>query len=218
MISDILVLSSLCNDYSVIHNESHLNCSSRTGLQTQSLSLLLYPPPPPAKTPIYTIFHSHAHTHTTTSTPTTTPLTNASPINPQRDQLDVMYNSDMGDMFDISEARVALQAKRLELLAECDANAKLQRRYVQYVYVHSLSAHDTPSSQLLPWEYVLSISVMSRLLIRIYHLFWYIPIHNFDQNNHVYYSILFSTLLLSFDQINAQIRGGGGSSGSQVIK
>ena len=47
---------------------------------------------------------------------------------PQRDQLDVMYNSDMGDMFDISEARVALQAKRIELMAECDANAKLQRR------------------------------------------------------------------------------------------
>ena len=50
---------------------------------------------------------------------------------PQRDQLDVMYNSDMGDMFDITEARVALQAKRIELMAECDANSKLQRRYVQ---------------------------------------------------------------------------------------
>jgi hypothetical protein len=43
-----------------------------------------------------------------------------------------MYNSDMGDMFDISEARTALQAKRLELMAECDANSKLQRRYVHY--------------------------------------------------------------------------------------
>ena len=42
-----------------------------------------------------------------------------------------MYSSDMGDMFDISEARTALQAKRQELLAECDANAKLQRRFDQ---------------------------------------------------------------------------------------
>jgi hypothetical protein len=48
-----------------------------------------------------------------------------------RDQLDEMYNSDMGEMFDIAEARMALQQKRAELMAECDANAKLQRRFDQ---------------------------------------------------------------------------------------
>jgi hypothetical protein len=49
----------------------------------------------------------------------------------QRNELDSMYESDMNEMFDITEARKALQAKRAELLAECDANAKLQRRFDQ---------------------------------------------------------------------------------------
>ena len=117
-----------------------------------------------------------------------------------------MYNSDMGDMFDISEARVALQAKRLELLAECDANAKLQRRYVQYVhsFIHC---------------YVVTVIVHHcMMLFTVLLRFILILSHNFDQNNHISYPILFFILLLSFDQINAQIRGGGGSSGSQVTK
>lgn len=37
----------------------------------------------------------------------------------------------MGEMFDIAEARMALQQKRTELMAECDANSKLQRRFDQ---------------------------------------------------------------------------------------
>ena len=37
----------------------------------------------------------------------------------------------MGEMFDIAEARMALQQKRAELMAECDANSKLQRRFDQ---------------------------------------------------------------------------------------
>lgn len=42
-----------------------------------------------------------------------------------------MYESDVDDMFDITEARNALMEKRNDLLAECDANSKLQRRFDQ---------------------------------------------------------------------------------------
>lgn len=48
-----------------------------------------------------------------------------------RTELDKLYESGVGEMFDIVEARQALQAKRAELLAECDANSKLQRRFDQ---------------------------------------------------------------------------------------
>ena len=75
-----------------------------------------------------------------------------------RNELDQMYNSDMGEMFDIAEARMVLQQKRYsltsylphalifslidfssfllfyyssELMAECEANSKLQRRFDQ---------------------------------------------------------------------------------------
>lgn len=48
-----------------------------------------------------------------------------------RTELDKLYDSGVGEMFDIVEARQALQAKRAELLAECDANSKLQRRFDQ---------------------------------------------------------------------------------------
>jgi hypothetical protein len=46
-----------------------------------------------------------------------------------RDELDSMYESGVGELFDISEARVALQNKKVELVAECEANSKLQRRF-----------------------------------------------------------------------------------------
>ena len=47
----------------------------------------------------------------------------------QRNELDRVYESGVGEMFDIAETRRALQAKRAELLAECAANSKLQRRF-----------------------------------------------------------------------------------------
>lgn len=43
----------------------------------------------------------------------------------------------MGELFDITETRRALQSKRADLLAECNANSKLQRRF------------DTIASQLI---------------------------------------------------------------------
>ena len=46
-----------------------------------------------------------------------------------RNELDAMYADDVGDLFDISEARQSLQHRKVELMAECDANAKLQRRF-----------------------------------------------------------------------------------------
>ena len=49
-----------------------------------------------------------------------------------RQELDELYSdedSDVGEMFDIQEARNALQARRTELEAECAANSKLQRRF-----------------------------------------------------------------------------------------
>ena len=46
-----------------------------------------------------------------------------------RNELDEIYESGLGEMFDITEARSALQAKRSELLAECESNSKLQRRF-----------------------------------------------------------------------------------------
>jgi hypothetical protein len=46
-----------------------------------------------------------------------------------RNELDAMYESGMGELFDITEARMALQTKRSELQAECEANSKLQRRF-----------------------------------------------------------------------------------------
>ena len=40
-----------------------------------------------------------------------------------------MYDSGVGQvMFDIAEARQALQARRTDLMAECEANSKLQSR------------------------------------------------------------------------------------------
>ena len=35
----------------------------------------------------------------------------------------------LGELFDITEARQALQNTRMELVAECEANSKLQRRF-----------------------------------------------------------------------------------------
>ena len=43
-------------------------------------------------------------------------------------ELDKLYESGVGEMFDIVEARQLLQTKRAELVAECDANSNLQRR------------------------------------------------------------------------------------------
>jgi hypothetical protein len=48
---------------------------------------------------------------------------------PQRGELDRLYDSDVDEMFDIAEARTRLQKDRRELQAECEANAKLQRRF-----------------------------------------------------------------------------------------
>lgn len=46
-----------------------------------------------------------------------------------RDELDNMYDEGVGELFDITEARLALQNKKSELVAECEANSKLQRRF-----------------------------------------------------------------------------------------
>ena len=40
-----------------------------------------------------------------------------------------MYSDSVGELFDLAETRRGLQARRAELLAECTANAKLQRRF-----------------------------------------------------------------------------------------
>jgi hypothetical protein len=46
-----------------------------------------------------------------------------------RNELDDMYDSNVSEMFDIQEARQALQNRRMELESECAANSKLQRRF-----------------------------------------------------------------------------------------
>ena len=46
-----------------------------------------------------------------------------------RDELDRLYDEGVGELFDITEARQALQSKKLELVAECEANSKLQHRF-----------------------------------------------------------------------------------------
>lgn len=46
-----------------------------------------------------------------------------------RAELDSAYDGSMGDLFDIQEARSALQTRRADLEAECEANSKLQRRF-----------------------------------------------------------------------------------------
>jgi GTPase SAR1 family protein len=46
-----------------------------------------------------------------------------------RHELDTMYESNVNEMFDIQEARAALQNRRTDLEAECVANSKLQRRF-----------------------------------------------------------------------------------------
>lgn len=53
-----------------------------------------------------------------------------------------MYNTGMGELFDIGETRRALQARRAELLAECTANSKLQARFDQI----SAQLHPTSAS------------------------------------------------------------------------
>lgn len=45
--------------------------------------------------------------------------------------MDRLYDSDVDEMFDIAEARAALQSQRRDLLAECEANSKLQSRFDQ---------------------------------------------------------------------------------------
>lgn len=42
-----------------------------------------------------------------------------------------MYDGGVAELFDIAETRRSLLAKRDELLAECEANSKLQRRFDQ---------------------------------------------------------------------------------------
>ena len=46
-----------------------------------------------------------------------------------RNELDKMYDSDVGEMFDIAEARKALHNRRQDLENECAANSKLQNRF-----------------------------------------------------------------------------------------
>lgn len=46
-----------------------------------------------------------------------------------RSELDAMYEGGVGDLFDIAETRRTLIDKRAELIAECQANSKLQRRF-----------------------------------------------------------------------------------------
>ena len=46
-----------------------------------------------------------------------------------RDEMEKMYSENCGDLFDISEARANLQTQKSELLAECEANSKLQKRF-----------------------------------------------------------------------------------------
>jgi hypothetical protein len=55
--------------------------------------------------------------------------------------LNAVYESGMDELFDISEARSKLQVVRNDLMAECEANAKLQRRFDQInVQMRSTSA------------------------------------------------------------------------------
>jgi hypothetical protein len=49
----------------------------------------------------------------------------------QRNELNSVYESGLEELFDISEARSKLQVLRNDLAAECEANAKLQRRFDQ---------------------------------------------------------------------------------------
>lgn len=46
-----------------------------------------------------------------------------------RSELDKMYESGMSEMFDIEQTRRQLRSQREELLAECEANSKLQQRF-----------------------------------------------------------------------------------------
>jgi GTPase SAR1 family protein len=46
-----------------------------------------------------------------------------------RQELDDLYDGDVGDLFDIQEARSVLSQRRNDLIAECEANSKLQRRF-----------------------------------------------------------------------------------------
>ena len=62
-----------------------------------------------------------------------------------RNELDEMYDSGMGELFDITEARMALQTKRGELQAECEANSKLQRRF-DTINAQLRASQQTPSN------------------------------------------------------------------------
>ena len=46
-----------------------------------------------------------------------------------RNELDMMYDGEVNELFDITEARQALQNTKMELVAECEANSQLQRRF-----------------------------------------------------------------------------------------
>ena len=46
-----------------------------------------------------------------------------------RQELDEVYEGEVGELFDIAEARTVLQERRQDLIAECEANSKLQRRF-----------------------------------------------------------------------------------------
>ena len=50
-------------------------------------------------------------------------------------------------MFDVAETRRALQARRSELLAECTANSKLQRRFDQIAFQLQSTAQHSTSQQ-----------------------------------------------------------------------
>jgi len=67
-----------------------------------------------------------------------------------RNELDSIYESGVAEMFDIAETRRALQSKRAELLAECNANSKLQSRFdaiaAQLQSPSSFAAASAPST------------------------------------------------------------------------
>ena len=53
-----------------------------------------------------------------------------------REQLDKVYDGDLSHVFDIREAREALQSRREELIAEVNANQRLQLKFDQTLPAH----------------------------------------------------------------------------------
>jgi hypothetical protein len=71
----------------------------------------------------------------------------------QRDQLDLHYDVSLSELFDVAETRRNLLAKRAELVAECEANQRLQLQFDRIASQLKQKPQSAPPAVTAPSQY-----------------------------------------------------------------